>query len=135
MTHIFSCKRCGHCCHGQTTVSLDADDQAIMLELLKISEEEALQKFWRRSGSVIQMQILNGHCIFYDDGCTMHAGRPKKCREWPLVRAIVTDKINLETIRSFCCGLSSTASYEEICKEIVQNNDLEEKSSDNRPKS
>ena len=118
MKTIFSCIRCGHCCHGETTVSLDSEDQANMLRILNITRDEALRKFWRRSGSEIQMQTTDGHCIFYNDGCSVHEGRPKKCLEWPLVKAILTDGINLETIRSSCPGLNSTATYDEVCQFI-----------------
>ena len=97
---------------------MDAEDQANMLRTLKITKDEALRKYWRRSGSEIQMQTIDGHCIFYDAGCRVHAGRPKKCREWPLVKAIITDKINLETIRSSCPGMCSTVTYTEICQYI-----------------
>ena len=99
-------------------MSLDSEDQANMLRILNITRDEALRKFWRRSGSEIQMQTIDGHCIFYNDGCSVHEGRPKKCREWPLVKAILTDGINLETIRSSCPGLNSAATYDEVCQYI-----------------
>lgn len=117
-TTIFSCTRCGYCCHGETTVSLDAEDQVTMLEVLDISRTEAMERYWRETGSVIQMQTNDGHCVFYRNGCSIHAGRPKKCREWPLVKAIITDEINLDTIRSSCPGLSSKATYAEVRETI-----------------
>ena len=34
---IFACARCGFCCHGETTVSLDEHDQERMIRALGLS--------------------------------------------------------------------------------------------------
>ncbi len=135
MNKIFSCTRCGYCCHGETTVSLDAEDQVNMLDVLKISRTEALKRYWRETGSVVQMQIIDGHCVFYQNGCTVHAGRPKKCREWPLVKAIVTDEINLDTIRTSCPGISPQATYSEVRETIECGNPVKDVAAENAQKS
>lgn len=118
MEKTFNCKRCGFCCHGETTVSLNANDQKNMLEVLQISRQQALQKYWRVKDGQIQMKTIDGHCIFYKDGCTVHSGRPWRCRQWPLVPAILHDANNFETIRSSCPGISKAATYSVICNEI-----------------
>jgi Fe-S-cluster containining protein len=118
MEEVFSCKRCGFCCHGESTVSLDPDDQENMLEVLKISREVALEKYWKINGNEIQMNTIDGHCIFYDDGCSVHEGRPWRCRQWPLVPAILLDINNLETIGASCPGIEKTAPYSDICNKI-----------------
>ena len=115
---VFCCRRCGFCCHGETTVSLDEKDQERMLAALGISREDALRKYWRLSGSEIQMKTVDGHCVFYDNGCSIHMGRPWRCRQWPFVDAIITEQSNLEIIRNSCPGISKRASYQEICAHI-----------------
>ena len=65
INEIFSCARCGYCCHGQTTVSLDQDDQERMIAELGLSRDEVREKFWRVTGNTVQMKIVNGHCIFF----------------------------------------------------------------------
>jgi len=89
-----------------------------MLETLKISRNEAFKKYWRKSDNQVQMKTVEGHCIFYKDGCSVHSGRPWRCRQWPLVDAILTDKDNLNIIRSSCPGFAENASYEDICQLI-----------------
>ncbi len=121
MEKIFNCKRCGFCCQGESTVSLSVEDQKNMLDVLKISRKEAKEKFWRVNGSEIQMKTIDGHCVFYNEGCNIHEGRPWRCRQWPLVPAIICDKTNLVSIKSSCPGLVSTVSYAEICNEIEKN--------------
>lgn len=122
MEDIFVCARCGHCCHGETTVSLDAGDRSRMIAALGMPEEKVREKYWRITGSVVQMKTVDGHCIFYstENGCTVHAGRPWRCGQWPLHPSIFADRNNLETIRSSCPGVNKTLSYEEFCAVLEQ---------------
>lgn len=122
MSKIFSCVRCGFCCQGETTVSLNAHDQERMLLHLNITREEALRRFWRQKDNQIQMRTVNGHCIFFDNGCSIHPGRPWRCRQWPLVPAILVDRNTLKAIAASCPGLAGEASYAEVCDLVKQEN-------------
>jgi Fe-S-cluster containining protein len=123
MTHpakadIFTCARCGFCCHGETTVSLDERDQERMIRVLGLSREEVARRYWRITGSVVQMQVQDGHCIFYDDrcGCTVHEGRPWRCRQWPLHPSMLDDENNYRTISESCPGIRTDIDYAEFCR-------------------
>jgi len=113
---IFACERCGYCCQGETTVSLDADDQQRMIEELGLSREKVAEKYWRITGNVVQMKIVDGHCIFYDNGCTVHKGRPWRCAQWPLHPSILSDENNFKTIRESCPGINQKISYGDFCR-------------------
>lgn len=113
---IFTCRRCGYCCHGQTTVSLDEGDLASMTSYLKLAYEELRPKYLRVTGKVIQMQTVDGHCIFYNQGCTIHPGRPLRCRQWPLHPSILTDEANFQAIGSSCPGIKKEMGYEQFCR-------------------
>jgi len=115
MKDIFSCTRCGYCCQGETTVTLNDTDQQKMLKFLKITKEEAFAQYWRLNDGEVQMKIRDGHCIFFKDGCTVHKARPWRCKQWPMVPAILYDRLNLQTIRNSCPGLSKDAEYENVC--------------------
>jgi uncharacterized protein len=116
VSDIFECARCGFCCHGETTVSLDQQDQERMIRVLGLSREETQQRFWRLTGSVVQMQTRDGHCIFYDaaTGCTVHEGRPWRCRQWPLHPSMLADENNYLTITSSCPGFKKELTYEQF---------------------
>jgi len=120
LKEIFQCARCGFCCQGETTVSLDADDQQRMVEELGLTREEVKKRYWRVSGSVVQMQIVDGHCIFYDEktGCRVHKGRPWRCGQWPLHPSMLDDEANYITISESCPGINKDLSYEEFCKKL-----------------
>jgi uncharacterized protein len=116
MDRIFTCRRCGYCCQGQTTVSLDPADIERMVSHLHLDFEEVRKKYLRITGNVVQMQTIDGHCIFYNQGCTVHPGRPWRCRQWPLHPSILVDPANFEAIGSSCPGIRKEQGYEEFCR-------------------
>ncbi len=122
LKQIFQCTQCGYCCQGETTVSLDEDDQKRMIKSLDLSKTKITEKYWRITGDIVQMKIIDGHCIFYDNGCKVHPGRPWRCAQWPLHPSILTDENNYKTISESCPGINTEISYEQFCailKEII----------------
>jgi uncharacterized protein len=119
---IFVCTRCGFCCQGETTVSLDEEDQARMCQALGLSAETTRDRYWRITGREVQMQVRDGHCIFYDAtvGCTVHEGRPWRCRQWPLHPSMLADENNFRTITASCPGLNTAIGYEAFCRILAQ---------------
>ena len=118
VSDIFACACCGFCCHGETTVSLDQKDQERMIKALGLTREETGRKYWRITGTVVQMQTREGHCIFYDQkiGCTVHEGRPWRCRQWPLHPSMLADENNYLTITESCPGFKKGMNYEQFCR-------------------
>lgn len=117
--NIFSCARCGFCCHGETTVSLTAHDQEVMQKALGISRSEMFERYLRVTGNVVQMKIVDGHCIFYSEqGCAVHQGRPWRCREWPLHPALLASDDNIKIIRESCPGFEKNATNEQIAEQV-----------------
>jgi Fe-S-cluster containining protein len=126
-SQIFSCQRCGACCQGNTTVSLNEDDRQRMTQALNIPEGETRKRFWRITGARVQMKIVDGHCIFYDKGCKVHEGRPWRCAQWPLHPSILMDENNFLTIADSCPGINTNISYQQFCeilREILRNSDF-----------
>lgn len=112
---LFECKRCGFCCHGETTVSLNEEDRRRMVDFLGLNEGETAKRYWRVQQGQVQMKTVDGHCIFYKDGCLVHPARPWRCGQWPLHPAILVDPANLETIRESCPGMANNLSYDVVC--------------------
>ena len=112
---LFKCKECGHCCHGETTVSLNAEDLDRMKTYMKMSDEDLKKKYLRENANVIQMKIVDGHCIFYNGGCAIHPAKPWRCIQWPQHPSILHDINNFETIKESCPGIASNQNYDEFC--------------------
>ncbi len=115
---IFTCTQCGYCCHGETTVSLDDNDQRRMVKSLGLSEKEVKEQYWRVTGKIVQMKTVDGHCVFYDKGCSVHHGRPWRCAQWPLHPSLLLDEDNYKAISESCPGINREISYEDFCRKL-----------------
>lgn len=112
---IFSCRQCGHCCQGETTVSLDPGDLERLVAYLRLPKDEVFDRYLRITGKVVQMKIVDGHCIFFNQGCTVHEGKPWRCRQWPLHPSMLDDEANYLAISQSCPGIRKDLTYEEFC--------------------
>jgi len=113
---IFICQQCGACCQGETTVSLDAADQERMINHLGLDRAEVARRYWRQTGNTVQMKTVDGHCIFYDKGCTVHAGKPWRCSQWPLHPSLLAAPENFVIIKNSCPGITRELDYEAFCR-------------------
>ncbi len=114
---IFQCRCCGHCCHGESTVSLTQEEVERIASHLGLSEAALLEQYLVRKGKRTEMKTVDGHCIFYgEDGlCSIHPVKPFHCRRWPLHPSILDDEGAWEAIRADCPGFSKQATYQEVC--------------------
>ncbi len=119
---FFKCKCCGHCCHGQSTVSVSMDEVTTISEWLGISEEEFRRRYCVQKKNRLEMRVVNGHCIFYGPNglCEIHAVKPFPCRQWPLHPSIVVDKTAWQAIQKDCPGFAKDISHEEIVAELIR---------------
>lgn len=113
----FTCKRCGFCCKGESTVSLSEEEVHRIAEYLGLPKERFLEKYTVKKGEKrLEMKVKEGYCIFFDREkrlCKIHPVKPKKCKEWPLVPVIFKDEESFLIIRASCKGLKAFA-FEEI---------------------
>ena len=118
VSEIFVCQQCGYCCQGETTVSLDKNDQKRMIQYLGMKRDEVTLKYWFHNDNNIQMKTIDGHCIFYDNGCTIHTGKPWRCTQWPLHPSILESKENFEIIKESCPGINRELCYDDFRKKL-----------------
>ncbi len=111
---LFHCRQCGHCCQGETTVSLNAEDLDRLVAFLRLPLEEVEARYLRITDGVVQMKTVDGHCIFYNEGCTIHPGKPWRCGQWPLHPSILADAANFQAISDSCPGIKGELGYEEF---------------------
>ncbi|MEF3168344.1 MAG: YkgJ family cysteine cluster protein [Deltaproteobacteria bacterium] len=122
MKKIFSCRCCGHCCHGASTVSLTQREIERIAAYLSLTVETMRSRYLVQKGTRTEMKVVDGHCIFFgEDGlCAIHPVKPFPCRQWPLHPSILDDRQAWEAIRTDCPGFERNATYEDACK-LVRN--------------
>jgi len=115
---LFRCQRCGHCCQGQSTVSLSPWEQERIADFLGLEREVFLRDWCVRNGNRVEMKTLEGHCIHYgEDGlCKIHPVKPAHCKRWPLHPSILADRAAWKAIRADCPGFPDDMTYEKACE-------------------
>ena len=108
---IFTCRQCGDCCRGfGGTYVTDADIRRIS-KYIKVRPNDFRQRFCQASGQgLLLVQGDDGYCIFYRAGCSIHAVKPKMCRDWPYIQNLLVDITNWQAMASMCPGINKQAS-------------------------
>jgi hypothetical protein len=82
---LFSCRRCGQCCRGEpgyvwvTEAEISRMAAALQLDLVDFT-----RRFLRKIGDRQSLiELSNGDCVFYSNGCAVYAARPVQCRTFP----------------------------------------------------
>ena len=106
---VFSCHMCGDCCRGYGGTYVSASDIQAIAEYLQEDPEQFKTKYCQLSGSrYVLAQSDNGFCAFWDELCRIHPVKPRMCRNWPYIAAVLEDVANWRIMGGACPG---TVSY------------------------
>lgn len=111
---VFVCKRCGHCCDGSGGIILTAKDLARLADHLGMDESRCIERYAEEKSGRLRLKAENGRCIFYDEGCGVHPGRPDVCRAWPFFRGNLLDEDSRAMAAEDCTGIDMSASFGEF---------------------
>jgi len=112
MSKAFECQMCGHCCQGEGGIIMTAKDRKRLAGHLEISEQELIEKHSETVNGKIRLQSReDGYCVFYNEGCGVHPGRPDICRAWPFFRGNLIDETSWEMIQEYCPGVNPEAGH------------------------
>ena len=103
---VFDCQMCGDCCRGYGGTYVSESDIQAIAEYIKEDPEQFKSKYCQRSGSrYVLAQAENGFCIFWDKLCRIHPVKPRMCRNWPHISAILEDITNWRIMGDACPGI------------------------------
>jgi Fe-S-cluster containining protein len=112
---IFACTRCGDCCRGYGGTYLSAADIVSIADYLSVDTDIFVSDFCTPSGSrLLLRQRPDGYCIFWDKLCTIHAVKPRMCRQWPYLKSVLVDDINWHSMASMCPGIRTDAPMDQV---------------------
>ena len=103
---LFSCQRCGSCCHGYGgTYVTDAEIDKIC-RYLGLDRKRFIGNYCQISGSrLVIAQGANGYCLFWDSLCKIHPVKPRFCQKWPFIESILVDIGNWKIMAASCPGM------------------------------
>lgn len=117
---LFVCTRCGECCRGYGGTYLTAAEVADLARYLRLASEAVLARYCRLSGGrPLIAQREDGYCVFWDDLCTIHPVKPRMCRQWPFIPAVVHDPGNWFAMARGCPGMCTDLSPEQVRRRVA----------------
>jgi uncharacterized protein len=104
--NLFTCTQCGDCCKGYGGTYLTASDVVTISRFVGVSAGDFQKSYCALSGQrLVLAQRPDGYCIFFDDNCTIHAVKPRMCRQWPFIESVFKDPANWRIMAGMCPGM------------------------------
>lgn len=117
---LFQCKKCGDCCKGYGGTFVTPEDILAISDYIQTEPERFVDDYCQKSGrKPVLRQGSDGYCIFWDKVCTIHPVKPRMCKAWPFIEAVLKDTKNWEIMARFCPGIRPDV-QEKIIRQIVE---------------
>jgi len=114
----FTCRQCGHCCHGRGGIVLTDHDIARLAGHVGLEPQAFLERYSEQmAGRTVLCTGDDDWCVFYDEGCSVHPVRPDICRAWPFFRGNLVDEDAWVMIQDYCPGVVAEAGHEEFVRQ------------------
>jgi uncharacterized protein len=112
---VFDCRQCGECCLGERGILVTAPEHQTMARYLGLSPEDFAARYLVATDMGPQLASKNGACALQEGGlCQVHPVKPRICREWPFLQALLGDADEFEAAKGACPGLAEDAAHEEF---------------------
>lgn len=113
---VFDCQQCGECCVGFGGTYVSPEDIRAIAAFIGASATETQREFCQQSdqGLVLAMG-KEGRCVFQKNNiCSIHPVKPRMCREWPFIPAVLRQPGNWRLMGEACPGIRPDAPPEAI---------------------
>jgi Fe-S-cluster containining protein len=119
---IFQCKQCGECCTGYGGTYVTPGDIKAIALFIGEDPDTFVERFCQLSGGKPVLRLSeNGKCVFFDPEkqCTIHPVKPRMCKAWPFVDAILNRPGNWEIMAEACPGIRTGFPHDAV-KAVVK---------------
>ena len=105
-TPLFECRQCGDCCQGYGGTYVTAADIRRIAAYIGEDPNAFVQRYCQMSaGRPVLAQAEDGNCIFHKALCRIHPVKPRMCRRWPFIDAVLEDIQNWKIMGASCPGI------------------------------
>jgi len=103
---VFSCCQCGECCRGEKGILVTPAELEAMAGHLGLSADEFTSRFLVATPLGPQLATRSGTCIMQAGSlCRVHPVKPRICRQWPFLPALVAHADEFEAAKEACPGI------------------------------
>lgn len=111
----FVCRRCGECCRGVGGILVTPAEMEALAAYLGLEVAVLRRDYLVDTPLGWQVASPAGVCIFLAGGlCRVHPVKPRICRQWPYLPALVAHADEFEAAREACPGLAAVGSHEDF---------------------
>ncbi len=107
-TPVFHCRQCGECCQGKGGILPSPIERELIAQYLKMPVAELIRIYLEETplGLAVKNKAAGG-CIFQEDNrCRIHPVKPRICRDWPFLPAILLHENEFAAAKTACAGLA-----------------------------
>lgn len=118
---VFRCRQCGECCAGRGGIHVTSQEVERMAALLDLPVEEFCRRYVETSPLGPRLTVANGVCVFLMPGnlCRVHPVKPRICRQWPFLPALLAHPEELEYAKTACPGIDPDCTHEDFVNEAL----------------
>ena len=116
---LFDCRQCGDCCRGYGGTYVSEEDIRRIAAYIGEDPARFIERYCQMSGRrPVLAQAANGYCVFWDKLCTIHPVKPRMCRRWPFIDAVLVDIQNWKSMGASCPGIRTDLPDDVVREEI-----------------
>lgn len=114
---VFQCQKCGECCRGERGILVTPEEQAAMAAYLGLTLEDFSARYLVDTPLGPQLASMNGACVLQEGTlCRVHPVKPRICREWPFLPALLAHADEYEAAKEACPGIPPGLSHQEFSR-------------------
>jgi Fe-S-cluster containining protein len=119
---VFSCRQCGECCRGERGILVTPAELTAMAAYLGLTADDFAARYLVDTSMGPQLASRNGACVMQEGSlCLVHPVKPRICRQWPFLQALLDHGDEFEAAKEACPGLAADAGHEEFVEEALGN--------------
>jgi Fe-S-cluster containining protein len=112
---------CGDCCRGYGGTYVTARDIRRIAAYIGEDPNAFVNRYCQLSGKRhVLAQAANGYCIFWEERCRIHPVKPRMCRRWPYIEAVLEDILNWKTMGASCPGIRTDLPDDFVRESVAQ---------------
>jgi len=114
---VFACRQCGECCRGEKGILVTEAELEALAEHLGLSPEDFAARYLVQTALGPQLATRSGTCVFQEGSlCRVHPVKPRICREWPFLPALLAHPDEFEAAKEACPGILADAGHADFVK-------------------
>jgi Fe-S-cluster containining protein len=111
----FECTMCGECCNGYGGTYVTEDDIRAIAAYIDTDPASFRNDYCSFSdGKPLLKSGEDGKCIFFKEKCSIHPVKPRMCREWPFIPAVLKEPGNWNLMSDACPGIKTDIDREAL---------------------